>query len=613
MRFVEVGSELLPLAQRSVVPQINGGAAVGDCDGDGWVDIYFPAYAEHILLHNEQGQRFVDRTQESGLPEATGDTLFAGRGAAWGDVDQDGDLDLFVTGYADARHWLFINDGRCHFSEQAAERGVQVGTLALGRSASFGDYDRDGYLDLFVTEMQSDAVNPGVARPVSHLFRNRGAAAPGFFDDVTEASGVALDGVVGSQPGTFPFTPRLSDFDADGWPDLAIASDFFETRLFWNRHDGTFEDGTGSAGVGTVEYGMGAVTGDFDGDGWLDWFVTSIYWPGQPKGTGNRLYRYRGGRTFSDDTDRAGVRDGGWGWGTEASDFDNDGDLDLAMTNGILTAEGDQYAALEFGPVDLSRFVNDPARLWINDGSGAFEESATEAGFYDRGVGSALLALDFDRDGDQDLLLVHDHSVLPLLFRNDTGSEHHWICLALRGTRSSSFGIGARVTASTQGKLQVREATASSTLYGQNGQGLVHFGLGLAARVDWLRIEWPSGLTQTVRDVAADRYLTIVEPRSCADLAASDCVEPMVPPATRTAPHSPTPTPTIAGEMCAGDCDADGEVTVDEIVRLVNIALGTLATQACLAGDKDGNETITVDEIVLSVSNALRGCMPANP
>jgi hypothetical protein len=594
-RFTDVSAEVLPFAALAVPPQINGGAAVGDCDGDGWPDLYFPAYAEHFLLANEGGARFVDRTENSGLREATANRLFAGRGAAWGDVDNDGDLDLFVTGYADARHFLFINDGRCHFTEEAAERGVAVDSLALGRSASFADYDRDGYLDLFVTEMQSDFVNPGVPRPVSHLFHNRGAKGPGFFDDVTVAAQVALDDVPGSQPGTFPFTPRFTDFDGDGWPDLAMASDFFQSRFFWNRGDGTFEDGTANARVDTIEYGMGAVTGDFDGDGWFDWFVTSIYIPGSRKGTGNRLYRYAGARRFEDVTDPAGVRDGGWGWGAEALDFDNDGDLDLAMTNGILSSEGDAYAEQEFGAVDLSWLVSDPARFWVNRGDGTFEDQASEVGFVDHGVGNALIAFDFDRDGDLDLLLVHDHSVLPVLYRNDGGNEQHWLIVNLRGTRSSRFGIGARVALRAAGKEQVREVSASSTLYGQNSGGWVHFGLAEAEAVDSLRVDWPSGIRQTLRDLVPNRYLTVVEPESCDGLPETDCSSDPV----------PTPTPP---RLCAGDCDGDGTVTVAEIIRLVRVALALAALESCPAGDRDGNGAITIDEIVAAVRSALSGC-----
>ncbi len=594
-RVVDVSADLLPLAARALPPQINGGAAIGDCDGDGWPDLYFPAYAEHILLRNENGQRFVDVTGQTGLAEATANLLFAGRGAAWGDVDNDGDLDLFVTGYANARHFLFINDGDCRFTEEAAQRGVAVDTLALGRSASFGDFDRDGYVDLFVTEMQSDLVNPGVPRPVSHLFRNRGARAPGFFEDVTESSGVPLDDVPGSQPGTFPFTPRFTDFDADGWPDLAVASDFFESRLFWNRRDGTFEDGTAAAGTTSVEYGMGAVSADFDGDGLLDWFVTSIFLPGHQKGTGNRLYRYAGGRRFVDITEAAGVRDGGWGWGAEALDFDNDGDLDLAMTNGTLASDADQYAELEFGPVDLSQFVNDPARFWVNQGGGVFSEQATQVGFQDFGVGNALVSFDFDRDGDLDLLLVHDHSVLPVLYRNDGGNRNSWMVLALRGHHSNSFGIGARVTLSARGKEQVREVSASSTLYGQNGNGWVHFGLSGAEVVDWVRIDWPSGIRQTVRDLPARQYSTIGEPASCEGLPEEDCV--WIPPGT------PTPTP-----ACAGDCNGDGEVTVDEIVWLVVLALSGGPQDDCARGDTNRDGAITVDEVIAAVNRALAGC-----
>jgi hypothetical protein len=517
--FDDVTSSVLPgvdsaPGREGAEPSYTGGAAVGDCDGDGWLDLYMTGANHDVLYRNRGDGTFADVTLAANLGYTQGT-----RGAAFGDIDNDGDLDLYSTGYGDARHFLYINDGTCRFTEDAVARGVAVGSQAIGRGASFGDYDRDGYLDLYVTELAATLINPTFPGPASHLFHNRGAAAPGTFDDVTGVTGVELDAIVGTQDGTFAFTPRFSDFDRDGWPDLAVISDFQESRLFWNNRLGGFIDGTLAAGVGTDEHGMGATTADLDGDGRFDLFVTSIYVPGNPRGTGNRLYHNAGNRTFTDATDAAGVRDGDWGWGTEAFDYDNDGDLDLVLTNG---ADGDPasdpFVVPELGLTDLSPFANDPPRLWRNDGGGTFTEVAAAAGVVDAGVGFGVLPFDYDGDGDVDLLLTHDASqspafAAPRLLRNG-GNGHHWLDIELTGRCAQRDGVGAIVTLTPSGGglPMVREVSASSTYRAQDGSGRVHFGLGPGpVSVTALRVEWPSGTVQDVTGVAIDRVLQVTE------------------------------------------------------------------------------------------------------
>jgi hypothetical protein len=495
-------------------PGYTGGAAVGDCDGDGHPDLYFTGANHDVLYRNRGDGTFEDVTVAANLGYAAGT-----RGAAFADVDDDGDLDLYATAYANARHFLHLNDGACRFTEDAMARGVAVGTEAIGRGVSFGDYDRDGQLDLHVTELQSALINPGVTGPVSHLFRNR-TATPGFFDEVTAAAGVSLDDVVGTQDGTFSFTTRFSDLDRDGWPDLSIISDFAESRHYWNDRAGGFIDGTAAAGVGTDEHGMGATTADFDGDGRLDLFVTSIFIPDHPRATGNRLYRNTGSRTFTDVTDVAGVREGGWGWGTEAFDYDNDGDLDLVMTNG---ADGDPasdpFLVPELGPIDFAQFANDPVRLWRNDGTGVFTDVAAAAGVVDPGVGFGVLTFDYDGDGDLDLLLTHDAGQSPAyapprLLRNDGGNDNHWLDVDLIGRCAPTNGAGAFVTLTPGGGASpmVREVSASSTYLAQDGTGRLHFGLGAGSpTVASVRIEWSSGTVQEELNVPIDRVLEVTE------------------------------------------------------------------------------------------------------
>ncbi len=289
-----------------------GGAAAGDYDNDGWVDLYVTRLDDTDLLFRNQG----DGTFSNATLNAFGPTpiIAPTNGAQWGEIDNDGDLDLYVTVINAKRHYLYINDGRGHFTEEGLDRGAAMSGchVLYGFSASFGDYDRDGFLDLHVTEWWRQNQNSSRQDYYNiRLLRNRGADKPGHFTDVTERVGVGMEKVriklVDSTKlhAAAAFSTRFTDLDRDGWPDLIITSDYRTSRLFWNNGDGTFSDGTVSAGVGQEENGMGSTVGDMDGDGDLDWFVTSI-WAGnlvKEYVTGNRLYQNNGDRTFSDFTE----------------------------------------------------------------------------------------------------------------------------------------------------------------------------------------------------------------------------------------------------------------------------------------------------------------------
>ena len=485
--------------------RMTGGAAAGDFDGDGSTDLLVTRLDGHDLLFRNRG----DGTFE----EVSGQTGLAGwelptNGAAWGDVDNDGDLDLFVTTVGDTRHYLFVNDGGV-FTEQGMERGVAVdtGDRRIGFSASFGDYDRDGYLDLHVTEWRpSQLVGEAVAGV--RLLRNLGARSPGYFEDVTDAAGVRMSGIVSQTQaqlteGTFAFGSTFVDLDGDGWPELAVASDFGTSRLFWNNGDGTFSDGTLAAQVGTAQNAMGTTFGDYDADGDLDWFVTSIYSfqrgspGGDQEGTkdGNRLFRNDGGRRFSDATDDADVRDGSWGWGAAFFDADNDGDLDLTMTNGMEMMPG--YGA-------------DAMRYWQNDGRGRFRSMSTAAGLDDIKDGKGLLIFDADNDGDLDVFVV-TNAAEPLFYRNTSSGIGSWLRVSLEGTISNRQGLGARVSVFASGlPEQIREVGVSSHFLGQSEDAL-HFGLREAGSADVI-IRWPaSGLVTTLNDVPANSWIQVTE------------------------------------------------------------------------------------------------------
>ena len=480
---------------------MTGGAAVADYDGDGWPDLFVTRIDNTDILFRNQGDGTFEDVSSFTENAPT-------NGVAWGDIDNDGDQDLLLSTVGTAgnaqRYFLYANTGNGSFVEQAHVFGADL-TSATGHrgfSISLGDYDRNGWLDIHTCEWVPAGGN---ARSV--LLGNSGSPP---LSDVTESVGVEM-WHEGADTNVNAFSSRLCDMDNDGWPDLVVAADFGTSRLFWNNRDGTFTDGTAAAGVGGDENGMGLTIGDYDGDGFFDIFVTSIYderdvnnLPGNWGGSGNRLYRNRGDRTFEDATDAAGVRDGGWGWAAVFFDYDNDADLDLLMTNGFVSGNADSETP----------FHTDPTKLWRNDG-GVFTDVSVAEGFTDTASGKGALVFDYDRDGDLDVFIANNASQ-PNFYKNTLDNGNSWLRVRATGTVSNRDGIGARVTV-TPGNgspAQVREVSGGSQ-YLAHDERICHFGLGdFSGRVANVTILWPSGIKQEYKDVLPNTVLEAVEPPS---------------------------------------------------------------------------------------------------
>lgn len=480
--------------------RFTGGVAVGDVDGDLDPDVYVPRLdGSGRLFRNDDGA-FVDITATVGL-----DVLPAvpTSGAAFADIDRDGDLDLAVNTIVAARPLLFRNDdGR--FAEVGAEQGFAPDAPALhaGFSIAVGDYDRDGWPDFYVTEYLGSSAGDAGPPVDGRLLHNRGADAPGSFTDETAAAGVSI-AALGP---VYAFGASFADLDADGWPDLSVTGDFGTSRLFHNAGDGTFGEVTVAAGLGTEENGMGSATGDVDGDGLPDRFVSSVFDArgssiakgGNWGATGNRLYRNAGGGAFVDITDAAGVRDGGWGWGSAFVDLTNRGTLDLVQLGGLDLLITDLAAP----------YLDGAPRVWRNDGAGRFRDVAAAVGF-DLHNGRGLAVLDFDGDGLLDLLGASP-GARPRLFRNASIGTGEYLRVIVAPGRDGASALGATVTVRASAQVLGRQVVGSGTDYLGQSEDVVHFGLGDVADTLDVEVTWPDGGTAALSDVAPNDTIVVV-------------------------------------------------------------------------------------------------------
>lgn len=553
--YTQRATPILDVQPPEAAGQPSGGAAACDVDGDGWVDLIVSRMdAPPILFQNDRQGGFADVTAGAG---DLGTSLPAGsNGVGCADLDNDGDQDLYLTSQGTTRFHLFVNQGGGTFAEEAVARGAAVdsGYTHYGMGVGFGDYDRNGYLDVFTAEWWVHPLPPAPPLPgISHnrLLRNLGGTQAGHFVDVTIGAEVELEdppNLPTTALGTPGFSPGFVDFDLDGWPDLAWVADWGHSRLFWNDRDGTFTDGTVAAGVGLERSGMGTTQDDFDGDGLIDWLATAIFGRAEeiPFGVSNQLYSNNGDRTFTNITIPAGVADGGFGWAASGFDYDNDGDVDIVHTNGMIVP----------GHPEEERWRSDRTRLFENQGGGLFLEVGAAHGITDTDQGKGLLTFDYDRDGDLDVFIAN-HADAPVLYRNDGGSENSWLQIACTGTRSNRDGIGAVITVEPSiddsTSTQTQQLLGNSNFLGHD-ERIAHFGLGgHATDVERITVEWPSGIVQSVWSTPADARIGIIEPDPILLVEFTE--------STRTATEGETGSVwlTVAG----GDARALGEQTLE--------------------------------------------------
>ena len=498
---------------KHIIETMGSGVVFFDYDTDGDADLYFvnsggipqarqdtqQARLGNVLYRNEGDGRFIDVTEISG----TGDTGY-GMAAAAGDIDNDGDADLYVANFG--QDTLYRNNGDGTFTDITKAAGID--NTLWGIAAIYLDFDVDGDLDIFVVnylvyELSMPVTTfkgiVGYGHPRSYegtpdvLYRNNG---DGTFTNITETAGV-----------TNPTEGRgmaavACDYDNDGFPDIYVTNDTNRNFLYRNNGDGTFTDESLFIGVGYDESGvaegsMGVDCGDYNGDGWLDLIVAN-----SEKVT---LYKNEEGLLFIDVTADSGLQQPTLpfvGFSPLFLDYDNDGHLDLFCANGH--------------PQDVIEILMDHEtyaqrdQMFQNKGDGTYMDVSETAGAYftEALVGRAAATADYDNDGDTDIVIMNSNQRAVLL-RNDGGNTNNWIGIKLVGSQNNRDGIGAKVTVSTEDMTQMREVKSGSS-YASGSDTRLLFGLGEIQHIEKITIVWQGGTTQVLKNVSINQTLTIV-------------------------------------------------------------------------------------------------------
>jgi enediyne biosynthesis protein E4 len=493
------------------------GVAWIDYDQDGLMDLYFvqsgatdaykPAKPLRSALYRNNGDgTFTDVTAKTGV----GGEGHYGQGVAVGDFDNDGFPDLYVTGYG--RAILYHNNKDGTFTDVTAKAGV-ADESEWSTSAGWFDYDKDGWLDLVVTNYiewtPKNNLWCGDRKPGYRSYCNpnnyKGQKTKlyhnnhdGTFTDVSDKSGVGL-------PESKGMGLVLADFNNDGWPDIAIANDTWPNFLFQNNHDGTFTDvslisGFAASEDGRYEAGMGIDAADVDGDGLLDIYITHLDMEL------DRLYHNNGDATFTDDT--YGSRIGNKaillsGISAKFIDYDNDGWQDIVQANGAMVDNVSLYQSLVS--------YKEPLLMFHNLGKGQFEKSSDSLGtdFNHPIAGRGLATADFNNDGGVGIA-VNVRGDYPELLRNDGGNSNNWLEVFLIGTKSNRDGIGSVLKLTSASIVQVDQAKGG-TSYMSASDPRIHFGLGKRAKVESLVITWSSGQVDKLTNLPINTIIAVKE------------------------------------------------------------------------------------------------------
>ncbi|MBV8552185.1 MAG: CRTAC1 family protein [Acidobacteriaceae bacterium] len=503
-----------------ILETTGNGVAIFDYDGDGRNDIFIPNGTRlnetgpqpaelPQLYHNEGNGRFKNVAAQAGFKQ----TGWA-QGVCVGDYDNDGHPDLLVTYYG--HNILYRNRGDGTFEDVTEKARLPVTGIRFGSGCSFVDYDRDGYLDLFIANYVDLDLNttphPGQGDycvwkgipvmcgprglPKAHnvLYHNNG---DGTFTDVSEKAGILKPG------GRYGLGVVAADFGNDGWPDIYVACDMTPSLLYHNLHNGTFEERGTEAGVafnydGALQAGMGIAVADYDGDGLLDIAKTNF------SGDLTSLYHNDDGKFFTDVSRESGLRMRQLlGWGVAFVDVDDDGWRDLVIANGHVYPE---VEGKQLGDTYLQ-----PTVLYHNLGNGKFQDVTNDAGpaFQVPRPARGVAVGDLDGDGRPEIVIVNMNAY-PSLLKN-RGPEGHYLNVTLTGTKSNRSAIGARVIVTAGNRKMIDEVMSGGGFYSQNSFTL-HFGLGPLTEVENVEIRWPSGLVQTLGKSLIDKTLTVTEP-----------------------------------------------------------------------------------------------------
>lgn len=553
-RFEEIGRQagltvthLSSAEQHFIIESMSGGVGLIDCDADGKLDILvvngstvdrFRQGGDPLvtLYHQDPDLKFTDITTAAGLT-----VKGWGMGVAVADYDNDGILDIYVTGFG--RNALYKGLGNCKFKDVTEKAGVAVGGFSTG--AAFADYDRDGFVDLFVARYVHLDMNNlpgfgtderfcrfkgvlvqcgpwGMQGESDVLMHNRG---DGTFEEVSKKAGVD------DPKHRYGMGAIWTDYDNDGWPDLFVANDAGPNLLYRNKHDGTFDEVGMVSGVALSEDGqelgsMGVDFGDYDHDGNLDLFVTNF--TDQP----DNLYRNLGNKSFSDMAWASGLGQASYPyvkWGTGFFDFDNDGWSDVLVANGHVYPQVDAIPG--------SSHYRQPLQLFRNRRNGTFEDVSAISGLEAIPLQSRRGAAfgDINNDGNIDVVLLNIGET-PNLLINRTASVNHRVLFQLVGTRSNRAAIGARVTVTSRSFKQLNEVRSGGSYISQNDLRL-HFGLGSDDRISSVQIFWPSGKTEVLNDLPADFIYTIVEEQGVRQRTPLPTVGVSSEPASKSAPE----------------------------------------------------------------------------